>query len=98
MSPRDSGSRGTPPTTRDPTLVAITAPTVGSFWVAPDPGSAPFVAVGSTVAKSDQLAIVEVMKLMSPVVSEVAGEVVAVQANNAEMVEFGQTLFLIRPS
>lgn len=50
------------------------------------------------MAKSDQLAIVEVMKLMSPVVSEVAGEVVAVQANNAEMVEFGQTLFLIRPS
>lgn len=79
-------------------LVAVTASTVGSFWVAPDPGSPPFVAVGSTVAKGDQLAIIEVMKLMSPVIADVAGEVVAVRANNAEMVEFGQTLFLIRPS
>ncbi|MFE0749027.1 acetyl-CoA carboxylase biotin carboxyl carrier protein [Gordonia sp. NPDC058843] len=78
-------------------LVAITAPTVGSFWVAPDPGSPPFVEVGSRVEAGDQLAIVEVMKLMSPVVSDVAGVVAAIRARNADMVEFGQPLFLIRP-
>lgn len=78
-------------------LVAVTAPTVGTFWVAPAPGSPPFVEVGSRVAAGDQLAIVEVMKLMNPVITEIGGEVVAVRARNADLVEFGQTLFLIRP-
>ncbi|MGW5518856.1 acetyl-CoA carboxylase biotin carboxyl carrier protein [Nocardia africana] len=78
-------------------LVAVTSPTVGAFWAAPDPGSPPFVEVGAQVSAGDQLAIVEVMKLMNPVVSEVSGEVVAIRARNAEMVEFGQPLFLIRP-
>ncbi|MFT4043672.1 MAG: acetyl-CoA carboxylase biotin carboxyl carrier protein subunit [Gordonia sp. (in: high G+C Gram-positive bacteria)] len=78
-------------------LAAVTSPTVGAFWVAPDPGSEPFVEVGAQVAVGDQLGIVEVMKLMNPVLADVAGEVVAIRANNADMVEFGQTLFLIRP-
>lgn len=77
-------------------LVRITSPTVGAFWVSPDPGSPPFVTVGDSVSAGDQLGIVEVMKLMNPVVSDTAGEVVAVRAANADMVEFGQTLFLIR--
>ncbi|WP_040798151.1 acetyl-CoA carboxylase biotin carboxyl carrier protein [Nocardia higoensis] len=78
-------------------LVAVTSPTVGTFWVAPEPGSGPFVEVGSRIEAGDQLAIVEVMKLMNPVVSEVAGEIVAVRAQDAELVEFGQPLFLVRP-
>lgn len=78
-------------------LATVTSPTVGEFWVAPDPGSPPFVEVGAHVAAGDQLGIVEVMKLMNPVITDVAGEVVAVRARNADMVEFGQTLFLIRP-
>ncbi|GAC67374.1 biotin/lipoyl-containing protein [Gordonia soli] len=78
-------------------LVTVSSPTVGSFWAAPDPGSPPFVDIGTRVAAGDQLAIVEVMKLMNPVVTDVAGEVVAIRARNADMVEFGQALFLIRP-
>ena len=78
-------------------LISVTSPTVGAFWVAPDPGSPPFVAVGDTVSAGDQLGIVEVMKLMNPVVTDVSGAVVAIRAANADMVEFGQTLFLIRP-
>ncbi|MBY8857249.1 acetyl-CoA carboxylase biotin carboxyl carrier protein subunit [Nocardia sp. CA2R105] len=78
-------------------LVPVTAPTVGAFWTAPDPGSPPFVEVGTHVEPGDQLAIVEVMKLMNPVVSDVSGQIVAIRARNAEMVEFGQPLFLIRP-
>lgn len=78
-------------------LTSITSPTVGAFWVAPDPGSPPFVAVGDKVSAGDQLGIVEVMKLMNPIISDVAGEVVAIRASNADLVDFGQTLFLIRP-
>ncbi|MFC8047222.1 acetyl-CoA carboxylase biotin carboxyl carrier protein [Nocardia sp. NPDC057353] len=77
--------------------VAVTAPTIGTFWAAPDPGSPPFVEVGSRVAAGDQLGIVEVMKLMNPVVSKVAGEVVAIRVANADLVEFEQPLFLVRP-
>jgi biotin carboxyl carrier protein len=71
---------------------------VGSFWVAPSPGQPPFVQVGQMVAEEEQLAIVEVMKLMSPVLASTAGEVVEVCAANAELVEYEQVLFWIRPS
>lgn len=67
-------------------LTSITSPTVGAFWVAPDPGSPPFVAVGDKVSAGDQLGIVEVMKLMNPIISDVAGEVVAIRASNADLV------------
>jgi acetyl-CoA carboxylase biotin carboxyl carrier protein len=76
---------------------AVRSPAVGSFWVAPSPGEAPFVQVGQTVTEDQQLAIVEVMKLMNPVVTPVAGEVVEVCAANAELVEYDQVLFWIRP-
>ncbi|MHA6783679.1 acetyl-CoA carboxylase biotin carboxyl carrier protein [Pseudonocardia saturnea] len=79
-------------------LVEVRSPAVGAFWVAPSPGQAPFVEVGQVVAEHEQLAIVEVMKLMNPVVAGQAGEVVAVCATDAEMVEYDQVLFLIRPT
>jgi acetyl-CoA carboxylase biotin carboxyl carrier protein len=78
--------------------VAVRSPAVGAFWVAPAPGQPPFVAVGEHVDQDEQLAIVEVMKLMNPVVAAVPGEVVQVCAQNAEMVEYDQVLFWIRPS
>ena len=78
--------------------VAVRSPAVGSFWLAPSPGQPPFVRVGQAVEQDEQLAIVEVMKLMNPVVSTVAGEVVQIVAQNAEMVEYEQILFWIRPS
>jgi biotin carboxyl carrier protein len=92
-----SGSGSTPAT--DTTgCVAVNSPAVGSFWVSPSPGQPPFVQVGQTVAEDEQLGIVEVMKLMNPVVSPTAGEVAAVCAANAELVEYEQVLFWIRPS
>ena len=88
-----------PPTTVDTTgCVAVRSPAVGAFWVAPSPGQPPFVQVGQQVAQDEQLAIVEVMKLMNPVVATAAGEVVLVCAANAEMVEYEQVLFWIRPT
>jgi acetyl-CoA carboxylase biotin carboxyl carrier protein len=77
---------------------AVRSPAVGAFWVAPAPGQPPFVEVGQTVEQDEQLAIVEVMKLMNPVVATVAGEIVQVCARNAEMVEYDQVLFWIRPT
>ncbi|MGY1829718.1 acetyl-CoA carboxylase biotin carboxyl carrier protein [Geodermatophilus sp. SYSU D01180] len=78
--------------------VAVRSPAVGAFWTAPSPGQPPFVQVGDTVTADQQLAIVEVMKLMNPVVAPAAGEVVEVCARNAELVEYEQVLFWIRPS
>ena len=74
----------------------VESPSVGTFWAAPEPGAAPFVAVGDTVKPGDTLCIVEVMKLMINVTSDVAGEVVAVHATNAALVEYGRPLFTIR--
>lgn len=76
---------------------AVKSPVVGAFWVSPSPGEDPFVAVGQHVEAGQQLGIVEVMKLMSNVSSPVAGTIVAIEAKNADMVEYDQVLFLIEP-
>lgn len=78
-------------------LVEVRSPVVGAFWVAPSPGEPPFVQVGDTVTAGQQLAIVEVMKLMSDVSAAMAGTVVEVLTTNSEMVEYDQVLFLIDP-
>lgn len=75
----------------------VTAPSVGVFWRAPEPGAAPFVEVGTAVQVGDTIGIVEVMKLMSNVAADIAGEVVAVHVENAAAVEFGTPLVTIRP-
>jgi acetyl-CoA carboxylase biotin carboxyl carrier protein len=93
-----SSGSGSTPATDTTGCVAVNSPAVGSFWVSPSPGQPPFVQVGQAVAEDEQLGIVEVMKLMNPVVSPTAGEVAAVCAANAELVEYEQVLFWIRPS
>lgn len=80
-----------------PTGHVVTAPSVGVFWRAPEPGAAPFVEVGTAVQVGDTIGIVEVMKLMSNVAADIAGEVVAVHVENAAAVEFGTPLVTIRP-
>lgn len=78
--------------------IEVRSQTVGAFWTAPSPGELPFVEVGQTVEAGQQIAIVEVMKLMNPVVTPRGGEIVQICATNAELVEFDQLLFLIRPN
>lgn len=80
------------------TRTEVRAPVVGTFWVAPAPGQPPFVALGDEVVEGQQLAIVEVMKLMSDVSAPVAGRVVEIRAANAELVEFDEVLFVIENS
>jgi acetyl-CoA carboxylase biotin carboxyl carrier protein len=76
----------------------ITAPSVGVFWRSPRPGSPPFVEVGQTVAVGDTVCIVEMMKLMNNVVSDVAGTVTAIHVENAAQVEYGAPLISIAPA
>jgi acetyl-CoA carboxylase biotin carboxyl carrier protein len=75
----------------------VTSPFVGTFYRAPSPDSAPFVDVGSKVKKGQTLCIVEAMKLMNEIESEVDGTVAEILAQNATPVEFGEPLFRIVP-
>lgn len=74
----------------------VTCPLVGIFYAAPEEGAEPFVKVGDRVKKGQTLAIVEAMKLMNEIESEVDGVVTEVLAENGQAVEFGQELFRIR--
>jgi acetyl-CoA carboxylase biotin carboxyl carrier protein len=75
---------------------AVPAPMVGTFYSAPSPDAQAFVKVGDEVNIGDTLCVIEAMKMMNQIDSEVAGEIVAIEVENAEPVEFGQTLFVIR--
>jgi len=76
---------------------AVPAPLLGTFWHAPRPGAAPFVAVGDEVHAETIIGIIEVMKLMTSVPAGFAGTVLGIEAPNGELVEFGQPLIRIQP-
>jgi len=78
--------------------VGVDSPMVGTFYSASKPGSPAFVKVGDVVAVGQVLCIIEAMKLMNEIESEVAGTIVEVSVNNAEPVQFGQVLFRIEPA
>jgi len=78
-------------------LKEITSPMVGTFYRAPSPEAAPFVEVGQVIEIGQVVCIIEAMKLMNEIKSEIRGRVVEVAVENAEPVEFGQTLFVIEP-
>lgn len=81
----------------DTSLTFITSPIVGTFYRAPNPDAEPYVKVGDRVEKGQVLCIVEAMKLMNEIESDVAGTIVKIYPENAQPVEFGQRLFAIRP-
>lgn len=73
----------------------ITSPMVGTFYKAPSPDSEPFVSVGSTVSAGDVVCIVEAMKMMNEIESEVSGKIVEVCVEDGQPVEFGQVLMYV---
>lgn len=75
----------------------ITSPIVGTFYRAPSPESEPFVEVGSHVVPSQTLCIVEAMKVMNEIESDIAGTIVEILVENGKPVEYNQTLMLIKP-
>jgi acetyl-CoA carboxylase biotin carboxyl carrier protein len=78
-------------------LHQVRSPIVGTFYESPSPGAPPFVKLGDFVEAGQVLCIVEAMKLMNEIESDVAGEVVKTLATNGQPIEYGQELFLIRP-
>jgi acetyl-CoA carboxylase biotin carboxyl carrier protein len=77
-------------------LFVVKSPIVGTMYSSPNPESQNFVNVGSKVKKGDTLCILEAMKLMNEIESEIDGEIVEVLVSNEDMVEYGQPLFKIR--
>ena len=75
----------------------VKSPIVGTFYEAPSPGAPPFVKVGDSVEIGQVLCIVEAMKLLNEIESDVAGEIVKKLATNGQPIEYGQELFAIRP-
>ena len=85
------------PAQPEETLHEVKSPIVGTFYESPSPGAAPFVKVGDQVEVGQVLCIVEAMKLMNEIESDLAGEVVKRIATSGQPVEYGQPLFAIRP-
>ena len=74
---------------------AITAPMVGTFYRSPAPDASPFVEVGQSVKEGDVLCIIEAMKMMNQITADRGGTVKAIEVENGDPVEFGQTLILL---
>lgn len=84
-----------PPEPEEPAGHTVNSPMVGTFYRAPSPGAKDFVEVGQTVKAGDTLCIIEAMKMMNQIESDVDGVVKDILVENAEPVEFGQPLFVI---
>jgi acetyl-CoA carboxylase biotin carboxyl carrier protein len=78
-------------------LYYIKSPIVGTFYKAPSPNTDAFVSVGDFVEKGSVVCIVEAMKLMNEIESDVAGEIISILVENGQPVEYGEKLFAIRP-
>ena len=78
--------------------IEIKAPIVGTFYAASSPESAPFVTVGDSVQKGDVLCIIEAMKLMNEIESEVSGVIKQILVDNAQPVQYDEPLFIVEPA
>ena len=74
---------------------AITSPMVGAFYAAPSPGAKPFVKIGDTVSTGQVVCIIEAMKLMNEIESEVSGKITQICVEDGQSVEYGQTLMYV---
>jgi acetyl-CoA carboxylase biotin carboxyl carrier protein len=78
-------------------LVEISSPMVGTFYRAPAPNEPPFVEVGDRVRAGQTVCIIEAMKLMNEIESEVSGQIIEILVPNGEPIEYGQSLMRINP-
>jgi acetyl-CoA carboxylase biotin carboxyl carrier protein len=81
----------------DDDLEAVPSPMVGTFYRAPNPNADPFVEVGDVVQPGQVIGIVEAMKLMNEIEADRVGEIVEIPVANGQPVEYGETIFRIRP-
>ena len=92
------GGSGAPEARSTEDLHLVKSPIVGTYYESPSPGTEAFVKVGTHVETGKVLCIVEAMKLMNEIESDVTGEVIRIFVENGQPVEYGQPLFGIRPS
>ncbi len=78
-----------------PAGIEIKSPMVGSFYAAPAPNTKNFVMVGQSIKEGDTLCIIEAMKIMNPIKSDVSGTIVKILVENGDPVEYGQPLFIV---
>jgi len=101
-TPATPASIATPPAApseaENKNVFIVRSPIVGTFYSAPDPNSSPFVKVGDHVKVGQVLCIVEAMKLMNEIESEVSGELLKIYVENAQPVEYGESLFELKVS
>ena len=98
VAPAPPAAPATPKEQPAENLHIVRSPIVGTFYESPSPGSPPFVKPGDAVSLGQVLCIVEAMKLMNEIESDVAGEVVKKLVTNGQPIEYGQELFAIRPT
>ena len=101
QAPTSPASAGGGPSAGAPSgarLLEVKSPMVGTFYRSPEPGSEPYAKVGSRVATGQTLCIIEAMKIMNELESEVSGVVKEILVEDAQPVEFGQVLFRVEPS
>jgi len=94
---RGTGEGATAAPAAGPQLSEIKSPMVGTFYQSPEPAAQPYVKVGSRVTVGQVVCIIEAMKIMNEIESEVSGVIREVVAQNAQPVEFGQVLFRVDP-
>jgi len=96
--PAETPSASAPPAPREEERdVVVKSPIVGTYYDAPAPGAAPFVKEGDRVEPKQVLCIIESMKLMNEIEAEIAGTLIARLVENGRPVEYGESLFTIRP-
>lgn len=82
----------------DANLKPIKSPMVGTFYAAPSPDAKPFVSVGSSVDEDTDVCVIEAMKVFNNIKAEIRGTIAKILVQNGQSVEFGQTMFLVKPS
>jgi acetyl-CoA carboxylase biotin carboxyl carrier protein len=96
--PAGTPNGAAPHAAEDAGLAAVESPMVGTFYSSPNPDAGPFVQVGATVGPETTVCLIEAMKVFNEIKAECSGVVERVLVSSGEAVEFGQKLFLVRPS
>ena len=91
------GGGGATAADEDAGLTAIKSPMVGTFYAASAPDAKPFVSVGTTVDEDTDVCVIEAMKVFNNIKAETSGTIAKIMVTNGQTVEFGQTLFLVKP-
>ena len=97
QAPAPSGQQTARESNDDANVLAVRSPMVGTFYASPAPDAAPFTDMGQLVEEGQVVCIIEAMKLMNEIKSDVKGKIVETLVNNGDPVEFGQPLFALEP-